>query len=264
MGRWIREALEAQNIATIVIEPNPSRQDQEIAGLIVGRANQENLLKAGIGDAAGIVAGTNNDSDNLSILLNAKALNPNIFLLVRQNRYRNQLVFQATQADFNMMPSLVSARRILFLLHAPLLKTFFEALRGHDAGSKDLALGDVLAKLATRWLDLEPQVGVAGFFIDLAVRDPDKPGRFLLGIECDGATYHGARSARDRDRLREAVLRGLGWEIHRIWSSDWFRNPERETERVLKAMERASSIAQDHLNGRFSIGPRVGDHDLRD
>ena len=149
MGRWIHEALESQNIPTIVIEPYPSEQDQKIAGLIVGRANQENLLKAGIGQAAGIVAGTNNDSDNLSILLNAKALNPNIFLLVRQNRYRNQLVFQATQADFNMMPSLVSARRILFLLHAPLLKTFFETLRGRDAGSRDLALGQVLAQLAT-------------------------------------------------------------------------------------------------------------------
>ncbi len=97
----------------------------------------------------------------------------------------------------------------------------------------------VLAKLTSRGLDIEPQLGVAGFFIDLAVRDPESPGRYLLGIECDGAPYHSARSARDRDRLREAVLRNLGWEIHRIWSSDWFRNPERETERVLKAVEEA-------------------------
>lgn len=119
MGRWIRDSLESQGISTVVIEPNPSQQDKEISSLIVGRANQENLLKAGVEEAAGIVAGTNNDSDNLSILLNARALNPNIFLLVRQNRYRNQLVFQATQADFIMMPSLVSARRILFLLLAP-------------------------------------------------------------------------------------------------------------------------------------------------
>ncbi len=149
MGRWIRDSLEAQNISTVVIEPNPSQQDEGVSNLIVGRANQDNLLKAGVEEAAGIVAGTNNDSDNLSILLNARALNPNIFLLVRQNRYRNQLVFQATQADFIMMPSLVSARRILFLLLAPLLKTFFEALRGRDASSTELALSDVIDQLAT-------------------------------------------------------------------------------------------------------------------
>lgn len=148
MGRWIRESLESENISTVVIEPNPSQQDERISGLIVGRANQKNLLKAGVENAAGIVAGTNNDSDNLSILLNAKALNPNVFLLVRQNRYRNQLVFQATQADFIMMPSLVSARRMLFLLLAPLLKTFFEALRGRDASSKELVLSEVIDQLA--------------------------------------------------------------------------------------------------------------------
>ncbi len=97
----------------------------------------------------------------------------------------------------------------------------------------------VLGQLAGRGLEIVPQVGVAGFFIDLAVRDPEQPGRYVLGVECDGASYHSARSARDRDRLREAVLRGLGWEIHRIWSTDWFRNPERETLRVLEAVEKA-------------------------
>ena len=149
MGRWIRESLESQGISTVVIEPNPGQQDEQISNLIVGRANQENLLKADIKEAAGIVAGTNNDSDNLSILLNARALNPDIFLLVRQNRYRNQLVFQAAQADFIMVPSLVSARRILFLVLAPLLKTFFEALRGRDAGSNELVLSVVIDQLAT-------------------------------------------------------------------------------------------------------------------
>ncbi len=150
MGRWIHDSLGSEGVSTVVIEPNPSPQDQQGANLIVGRANQENLLKAGIKDAAGIVAGTNNDADNLSILLNARALNPDIFLLVRQNRYRNQLVFRAARADFIMMPSLVSARRILFLLIAPLLKTFFESLRGHDdADAKELDLSHVIDQLAT-------------------------------------------------------------------------------------------------------------------
>lgn len=86
---------------------------------------------------------------------------------------------------------------------------------------------------------VEPQVGVAGFFIDLAVVDPNKPGRYLLGIECDGASYHSARWARDRDRLRQQVLEDHGWTIHRIWSTDWFLRPQEELRRALAAIERA-------------------------
>lgn len=70
---------------------------------------------------------------------------------------------------------------------------------------------------------VEHQIGCAGFFIDLAVIDPEKPGRYLLGIECDGATYHSARTARDRDRFRQEVLENLAWKIHRIWSTAWFQ-----------------------------------------
>ena len=148
MGRWIRESLESQNISTTVIEPNPSQEDNQISGLIVGRANQKTLLEAGVKEAVGVVAGTNNDSDNLSIVLNARALNPDIFFLVRQNRYRNQPVFQAARADFIMVPSLVSARRILFLILAPLLKPFFEAFHEIDAGSEELVLSEVMDQLA--------------------------------------------------------------------------------------------------------------------
>ena len=132
MGRWIHETLESQGISTVVIDPHPDLRGTFGENAIVGLANQKNLLAAGVEAAAGIVAGTDNDSDNLSIVLNAKALNPDIFCVVRQNRYRNQVVFKAADADFIMMPSLVSARRILFLLIAPMLKTFFEALRGAE------------------------------------------------------------------------------------------------------------------------------------
>jgi very-short-patch-repair endonuclease len=83
------------------------------------------------------------------------------------------------------------------------------------------------------------QVGCSGYRIDLAVVDPAAPGRYLLGIECDGANYHRAKTARDRDRLREAVLRDLGWEIHRVWSTDWWANPDREVEKLEAALERA-------------------------
>jgi very-short-patch-repair endonuclease len=84
---------------------------------------------------------------------------------------------------------------------------------------------------------IEHQVGSRGFFIDIAVIDDEHPGRYLLGIECDGASYHSARSARDRDRLRQEVLENLGWTLHRIWSTDWFRNPERETQLLVKSIE---------------------------
>lgn len=103
----------------------------------------------------------------------------------------------------------------------------------------------VLRCLQQAGYDAEPQVGCAGFFIDIGIRDPDKPGRYLLGVECDGATYHSARSARDRDRLREEVLRKLGWRLHRIWSTDWFRNPDREFKRLEEAIERARLTRQE-------------------
>ena len=99
----------------------------------------------------------------------------------------------------------------------------------------------VAAALRTRGHQVEHQIGSAGFFVDLAVVDPRRPGRYLLGIECDGATYHSARSARDRDRLRQQVLEGLGWTIHRIWSTDWFERPGRETERAEEAIRRAAA-----------------------
>lgn len=77
-----------------------------------------------------------------------------------------------------------------------------------------------------------PQVGVAGYFIDIGVKHPDWPHGFILGVECDGASYHSAKSARDRDRLRQEILEKLGWHFHRIWSTDWFNNPRREGERL--------------------------------
>ena len=89
--------------------------------------------------------------------------------------------------------------------------------------------------------DVQPQVGMAGFFIDLAVIDPRDDGRYLMGIECDGAAYHSSRYSRDRDRLRQAILESRGWKIHRIWSTDWFYKPERETQKLKEVIERALS-----------------------
>lgn len=96
---------------------------------------------------------------------------------------------------------------------------------------------DVAEALRRRGYEVVAQVGVAGYFIDLAVRHPDKNDAFILGIECDGAGYHSARSARDRDRLRQAILEDLGWNIHRVWSTDWFKQPDTETDRIVQRIE---------------------------
>jgi very-short-patch-repair endonuclease len=96
---------------------------------------------------------------------------------------------------------------------------------------------EVADRLRRRGFDVEMQVGVSGFKIDLGVRHPDYSGKFIVGIECDGAAYHSSKSARDRDRLREEILRELGWEILRVWSTDWFDNPNFQTERLARQIE---------------------------
>ena len=80
------------------------------------------------------------------------------------------------------------------------------------------------------------QVGVAGYFIDIGVRRREGDRSFLLGIECDGATYHSSKSARDRDRLREEIIKGRGWNLYRIWSTDWFLNQAAEEERLIRRL----------------------------
>lgn len=100
----------------------------------------------------------------------------------------------------------------------------------------------VINALENAGFSCEPQVGVAGFFIDIAVRDPGKHGRYLMGIECDGATYHSAKSARDRDRLRQDVLEGLGWRIRRIWSTDWFSNPNEILDPIIRELNQLKTL----------------------
>lgn len=80
--------------------------------------------------------------------------------------------------------------------------------------------------------DVDHQVRAACFRIDLAVRDPRRPGCYLLGIECDVQCYYRRRSLRDRDRVRQRILENRDWTIHRIWSGDWFRNPSEELRKV--------------------------------
>lgn len=102
----------------------------------------------------------------------------------------------------------------------------------------------VIDALRARGHRVQPQVGVAGFRIDLGILSPDGK-RFDLGIECDGWTYHSSPAARDRDWLRQSILEGLGWRIHRVWSTAWIRNPEEQIREIEEALElaRVPSVA---------------------
>lgn len=98
---------------------------------------------------------------------------------------------------------------------------------------------DVLRELVAMGHEVHTQVGCSGYRIDLAIVDPRNKGRFVLGVECDGASYHSAATARDRDRLRQSVLERLGWRLFRIWSTDWWQDREGELRRFAQAFDEA-------------------------
>lgn len=93
--------------------------------------------------------------------------------------------------------------------------------------------------LTMKGYQVATQVGCSGYRIDMAVRHPSLHGKFVLGVECDGATYHSSRTARERDRLRQSVLESMGWRLHRIWSTDWIKDPVSEGQRLCAAVEDA-------------------------
>lgn len=133
-----------------------------------------------------------------------------------------------------------------------LLRNYLEyaASNGKRLGDADLTSeplnafeAEVFDCLSSAGLKLIPQMGASQFRIDMVAEHPKKPGRYVLAIECDGATYHSSYTARDRDRLRQQQLENLGWRFHRIWSTDWFMRKEDEIRRVNKAFDSAVIFA---------------------
>ncbi|MCU0836618.1 MAG: DUF4011 domain-containing protein [Chromatiaceae bacterium] len=150
---------------------------------------------------------------------------------------RRMHVFSSIGADDIILSErskrgVVAFKEFLAFAESGLLHRSADTVRGPDSDF-EVAVASALKQAG---FECQPQVGVAGFFIDLAVRDPGQGGRYLMGIECDGASYHSAKSVRDRDRLRQAVLERLGWRIRRIWSTDWYRNPRGEIEPILREL----------------------------
>jgi very-short-patch-repair endonuclease len=105
---------------------------------------------------------------------------------------------------------------------------------------------DVKEQLEAAGIPLIPQYGQSNYRIDFAAPHRQRPGRMVLAIECDGASYHSGYATRDRDRLRQQHLELLGWQFHRIWSTDWFHAPDREIARALQAYEQAQEAADFH------------------
>ena len=127
-----------------------------------------------------------------------------------------------------------------------ILKNFLHYAESGDISCSTPSRGDsespfeeaVYEFLVSHNYEVHKQVGCAGFRIDMAIIDPRQPGRYLVGIECDGAQYHSSKVARDRDRLRQQILNGLGWKIHRVWSTDWYRNPLETKRKLIGSIEK--------------------------
>jgi len=146
MGMEANRALTRNGIRTAVIDPHSRRKEEEIETYVIGRASAKTLKQAGIDHAVGILAAADDDGQNLSVLLNARNMNKNLFTIVRQNSHQNEVAFEKAKADMLMQPTLVSARKILLLLIAPLLKHFFIYLLAKQPG-RDEVLDQVIDTL---------------------------------------------------------------------------------------------------------------------
>jgi very-short-patch-repair endonuclease len=163
-------------------------------------------------------------------------------VLISRARQRCEVFSNFTGDDLGLPPNAPKGVRLLktYLKFAESGELDVAAESGRPPGSPFEV--SVATYLRGEGHTVQHQVGSAGYFIDLAVVDPTRSGRYLLAIECDGATYHSARCARDRDRLREQVLRAKGWQIHRIWSTSWYRETESEKRKLLAAIHSARPV----------------------
>ncbi len=162
-------------------------------------------------------------------------------LNVAVSRARRRLTLVASFSHADMDPGRSSKRGVA------LLRRYLEyaasggrELEGADTlRTLDPFEDDVKRRLTGAGLTVVPRFGVSDFRIDFAVPHPENRGQMLLAIETDGESYRTAATARDRDRLRQQVLERLGWRFHRIWATDWFRDPEAATRRALDAYSAA-------------------------
>ncbi|MFB4274074.1 AAA domain-containing protein [Nonomuraea sp. MTCD27] len=117
---------------------------------------------------------------------------------------------------------------------------------------------DVRDRLAGYGITVVPQYGVGGFRVDFAATHPRDPDKMVLAIEADGASYRDSRSVRDRDRLRKEHLERIGWNFHRLWSTNWFHDPQAEADKLRRAYERAVAETDPTPEPAPTAGPASG------
>ena len=168
-------------------------------------------------------------------------------LNVAVTRARSRVILVSSFSHRDMDPARSSAKG------AELLRQYLEyaASGGTElgAGVSDVPLNpfelSIKEGLDRRGIPVTAQYGVSGYRIDFACAHPDEPGRMVLAVEADGASYHSSHTARDRDRLRQQVLEGKGWRFHRIWSTAWFRDREAELDKAEEAWKQAVAASDD-------------------
>ena len=161
-------------------------------------------------------------------------------VLISRAKSRCEVFSSITDEDINL--SNTQARgTVAFKLFLHYARTKRLGIDEAEPGSvaKQIFESEIASALREKGYQLDTHVGIAGLFVDIAIADPARPGRYVLGVECDGDWYGKARSARDRDRLRDQALRDKGWTMYRIWSTDWFNRPQAELARLVAAIDRA-------------------------
>ena len=106
-----------------------------------------------------------------------------------------------------------------------------------DGEEESMFETEVKRALQAHGYTVESQHGVSGYRIDLVIVHPDNPNTYVLAVECDGATYHSTKSARDRDRLRQDILERLGWTVYRVWSQHWIWAKDEIVQDIVKNVE---------------------------
>lgn len=186
-------------------------------------------------------------------------------LNVAITRARSHMTVVSSFSHLDMDPSRSKARGV------ELLRRYLEyaasggthlGLDGASEFPSNAFERDVCDALSARGMRLVEQWGASRYRIDLAALHPSEPGRFVLAIECDGASYHSSASARDRDRLRQQHLEKLGWRFHRIWSTDWFARREEEVDRTMRVFEAALRSLPSGVGGAPTAdGAGLSDYD---
>jgi hypothetical protein len=203
--------------------------------------------------------------ENRKITMNFGPLNKQggwrrLNVAITRARYRNEIVSSIRASDIPESVTTEGLRHLRRYLDYAARGMPALALDTSSGGDAESPFEESVISVIRSWgYEPAPQVGTAGYRIDIGVRHPDHPGVYALGVECDGYQYHSSKVARDRDRLREKVLRGLGWNLHRIWGTAWYRDRNGEERKLRAVIEHAitapvhgllTDVTQPDLDGR--------------